>query len=157
MKRGPSSILESTISLTPHEPSKLESLLSEILLQIFSNLDPVHSTCFGLASKRFYPIHCELHGSVKLTRVAEDGEKRELRKLLDGWKGTWLMWNSVRGKWVCPIFYGVLLKERREKWEVKRKDMRAREERRLEESEGIERRVRVREMARSKEAEEKRK
>lgn len=67
------------------------------------------------------------------------------------------MWNSVRGKWVCPIFYGVLLKERREKWEVKRKDMRAREERRLEESEGIERRVRVREMARSKEAEEKRK
>jgi len=64
------------------------------------------------------------------------------------------MWNSVRGKWVCPIFYGVLLKEGRVKWEVKRKAMIVREERRLEESEAIERSVREREMKRRKEMEE---
>ena len=155
IKHGPSSTLKTTISLTPYEPSRVESLPSEILLQIFSHLDPVNSTCFGLASKRFYPIHCELHRSVKLTREAEDGKGRELRKLLDEWKGAWLMWNSVRGKWVCPIFYGVLLKEGREEWEVKGKDMRVGEERMLEESEAIERRVRLREMGRKREAEEK--
>jgi len=56
------------------------------------------------------------------------------------------MWNSVRGKWVCPIFYGVLLKEGREKWEMKRKAMILREERWLEESDAIERSVRESQM-----------
>jgi len=46
--------------------SAFEKLFPEIHLEIFKYLDPVESTCLGLACKEFYPIHRQLHGTVSL-------------------------------------------------------------------------------------------
>ena len=47
-------------------PSALASLSTELLLQIFSYLDPVHSTCLGLSCRRLYHIHFSKHKTVHL-------------------------------------------------------------------------------------------
>lgn len=41
----------------------LESLPNELLLEIFSHLDKIDSTCLGLASPNIYPIYTAIHGT----------------------------------------------------------------------------------------------
>jgi hypothetical protein len=41
----------------------LESLPNELLLEIFSHLDKIDSTCLGLASPKIYPVYTEIHGA----------------------------------------------------------------------------------------------
>ncbi|KAH6666061.1 hypothetical protein B0J14DRAFT_568649 [Halenospora varia] len=43
-------------------------LPNEILLKIFNYLSPEHSTCFGLACTRLYPLHREFYGTIELYR-----------------------------------------------------------------------------------------
>ena len=43
------------------EPT-LESLPNELLLEIFSHLDKIDSTCLGLASPKVYPVYRAIHG-----------------------------------------------------------------------------------------------
>jgi hypothetical protein len=40
----------------------LETLPNELLLEIFSHLDKIDSTCLGLASPKIYPIYRAIHG-----------------------------------------------------------------------------------------------
>lgn len=42
------------------------SLSTEIYIQIFSYLDPVHSTCLGLIARRLYKVHFALRRKVPL-------------------------------------------------------------------------------------------
>ncbi|KAH8602913.1 hypothetical protein B0O99DRAFT_604653 [Bisporella sp. PMI_857] len=44
----------------------LSNLPPEIQLSIFDTLDPVSSTCLGLTSKKFYPLHRSAHKNVGL-------------------------------------------------------------------------------------------
>jgi hypothetical protein len=52
--------------------SQLASLSTELLLQIFSYLDPVHSTCVGLACRRLYQIHFSKHKRIPLNAFTYD-------------------------------------------------------------------------------------
>jgi hypothetical protein len=40
----------------------LETLPNELLLEIFSHLDNIDSTCLGLASPKIYPVYRAIHG-----------------------------------------------------------------------------------------------
>lgn len=57
-----------------HRPSSrmvITDLPSEIHFAIFDFLDPIDSTCLGLANKHFYAIHRRMHGSVALSSRRE--------------------------------------------------------------------------------------
>jgi hypothetical protein len=47
-------------------PTNVLSLSTELLVQIFGHLDPVHSTCFGLVSRRLWAIHTSLNKKIAL-------------------------------------------------------------------------------------------
>ena len=71
----------------------LSSLSTELQLQIFKYLDPVHSTCLGLTSKHFYALHCSLHQRIPLDACTYDcpvsGERTSICFLsnhLQNWK-----------------------------------------------------------------------
>jgi len=52
--------------------SLLPSLPTEALLQIFSYLDPVHSTCLGLACRRLYNVYSLNHRKIPLDAFTYD-------------------------------------------------------------------------------------
>jgi hypothetical protein len=47
-------------------PTNILSLSTELLVQIFGHLDPVHSTCLGLVSRRLWVIHTSLNKKIAL-------------------------------------------------------------------------------------------
>ena len=49
------------------DSSPITRLPPEILFEIFEQLDPIDSTCLGLASKQFYDIHRSEYGPVPLS------------------------------------------------------------------------------------------
>ncbi|KAK8116184.1 hypothetical protein PG984_012686 [Apiospora sp. TS-2023a] len=51
----------------PGEKLQLMHLPAEIHFAIFDWLDPIDSTCLGLASRHFYAIHRRMHGTVPLS------------------------------------------------------------------------------------------
>jgi hypothetical protein len=52
--------------------SLLPALSTELLLQIFSHLDPVHSTCLGLACRRLYHVYSLKHKKIPLDAFTYD-------------------------------------------------------------------------------------
>jgi hypothetical protein len=50
--------------------ASLLTLPSEIMLMIFSYLNPSPSVCLGLSSKLLYPLHRSLHGKVPLRKYS---------------------------------------------------------------------------------------
>jgi hypothetical protein len=73
---------------------KLPNLSTETLLQIFSYLDPVHSTCLGLVCRNLYEIHFSKHKNIPLDAFTYDcpGSKSHLSTMcylfnhLQDWK-----------------------------------------------------------------------
>jgi hypothetical protein len=59
----------------------------EIVLEIFSYLDPCTSTCLGLTCKQFYAIHTKIHGKASLfyTVKLNEGMHMHLFYLLHDW------------------------------------------------------------------------
>lgn len=53
-------------SLNQQDKSTLITLPNEVKLMIIQKLDIIDSTCLGLASKSFYPLHKAVHGFVPL-------------------------------------------------------------------------------------------
>ncbi|KAK8045059.1 F-box domain-containing protein [Apiospora rasikravindrae] len=51
----------------PGEKLQIMHLPAEIHFAIFDWLDPIDSTCLGLASRHFYAIHRRMHGTVPLS------------------------------------------------------------------------------------------
>jgi F-box-like len=113
----------STVTCPPHPQtppvlSSLALLPSELLLKIFSDLDPVYSTCLGLTCKRLYVLHRELHGSVRLETRCHTGRNQgpRLYELLEEWhlpgfEMCWCGHSRVKTARVCPLFLFVLLGE----------------------------------------------
>ncbi len=52
---------------TPSTTLTLQDLPSELHMAIFDWLDPIDSTCLGLANSHFYAIHRRMHGRVSLS------------------------------------------------------------------------------------------
>jgi hypothetical protein len=70
----------------------LDTLPTEIHVQIFSNLDPASSTCLGLSSKKFYSVYGDLYGvgyASLLSRTSFRGIGKQLClfELLKDWMG----------------------------------------------------------------------
>jgi len=92
-------------------PPNLALLPSELLLKIFSHLDPGNSTCLGLTCKRLYKLHRLLHGSVRLeTRcytAHSPAPGPKLYEMLEEWYGPgfemcWCGHSRVKTARVCP-------------------------------------------------------
>jgi hypothetical protein len=47
-------------------PTNVLSLSTELLIQVFGHLDPVHSTCLGLVSRRLWAIYTSLNKKIAL-------------------------------------------------------------------------------------------
>lgn len=47
----------------PKSGSALESLPTELLLEVFCHLDKIDSVCLGLASPEIYPVYRAIHGT----------------------------------------------------------------------------------------------
>ncbi len=89
---------------------------------IFKNLDRVSSTCLGLASKAFYPLHKEHHGIVPLIACCllpptqESG--RILFSLLKSWmKQAGLVFSKTELKFTTPERL-VEMKVQDQKWGI---------------------------------------
>jgi hypothetical protein len=52
--------------------NNLLSLSTELYMQIFSYLDPIHATCLGLASRKLYAIYVVLHRKLPLDSFTYD-------------------------------------------------------------------------------------
>lgn len=99
--------------LQPQQAPPNLALPSELLLKIFSHLDPGTSTCLGLTCKRLYVLHRSLHGSVRLetrchtARSLASGPK--LYELLEEWyepgfEMCWCGHSRVKTTRVRPVF-----------------------------------------------------
>jgi len=70
----------------------LDTLPTEIHIQIFSNLDQASSTCLGLTSKKFYPLYGHLYGVGNVSLLSRTsfrgiGKQLCLFELLKDWMG----------------------------------------------------------------------
>lgn len=70
----------------------LDTLPTEIHVQIFSNLDPASSACLGLTSKNFYSLFRDLHGVGQVSLLSRTsfcgiGKQLCLFELLKEWLG----------------------------------------------------------------------
>ena len=88
----------------------LSNLPPEIHLSIFDSLDPVSSTCLGLTSRKFYPMHRGAHKHVPLYDTGDKG--MPLCCLLKDWAPRDLVLDSTSGKLMTRERYSELGRER---------------------------------------------
>ncbi|KAG9243384.1 hypothetical protein BJ878DRAFT_119842 [Calycina marina] len=89
----------------------LTSLPPEIQLEIFDTLDPVSSTCLGLTSKQFYPIHRSTHQHVPLYQQTTS-HGMSLCCLLKDWAPNDMILDARSGKLVSSERYRDLGRDR---------------------------------------------
>jgi hypothetical protein len=101
-------------------PPTLTLLPSELLLKIFSHLDPGSSACLGLTCKRLYLLHRSLHGSVRLeTRchtALSPAPGPKLYEMLEEWYGPgfemcWCGHSRVKTARVGPFYFPFYLRK----------------------------------------------
>jgi hypothetical protein len=95
---------------TPQIPKmNILALPSELQLEIFSYLDPVSSTCFGLSCKRFYAIHVHNTTTKKNDKVSLEAwvilpasrlSGRHLFELLGDWMPPGLAYSPSKLKFI---------------------------------------------------------
>lgn len=88
--------------LYPHNPAKFRGLHYEII----KHLDPVDSTCYGLAHRDIYSVHRKVHGSVHMWHKWRSGTfyygQQDLFDRLKHWMKkdgyVWTHWTAKQNK-----------------------------------------------------------
>lgn len=111
--------------------TNLDTLGLDVQLHIFGYLDPIESTCLGLASKKLYAVHVQLHGNVGLDKTSwSKVHHREVR--VHHMLRTW-MWSSAKLVYGGVFNLGFITEERfrieATKLEAQKKDLDVKTER----------------------------
>jgi hypothetical protein len=83
---------------------------TELVLKIFSLLKPVPATAFGLTCQKFWSIHRELNGNV---RINQSSDGHVLYLLLKSWMGPNLVYAQPYKKFVSTKHWARVLEERK--------------------------------------------